>query len=793
MAQTAIRFGEHLRTLRERAGLTQEGLAERAGLSAQAVAALESGRRRRPYLATLQALADALGLEAEGRNALIGTARGGTSEQDVSLPVQDPSRRHMPVPPTLLVGREREVREVRGLLRGDVRVVTLTGPGGVGKTRLALEVARESAEDFPDGAVFVPLAPVGDPALVLPTIARSLGVSEVGGQPLLETLHSYLQDKRLLLVLDNFEQVLDAAPDMAGLIASCPGLRVLATSRAPLRVRGERESPVRPLPVPGLSRLPSVGEVAEAAAVRLFVERAHSSSPAFALTQANAAAVAAICRRLDGLPLAIELAAARIRSLSPTELLARLDHSLPLLTGGARDLPERQRTMRAAIEWSYELLREKEQALFRGLSVFRGGWDLEAAEAVGAGGEPSGEEVLDLLSSLVEQSLVLAEADEFDSTRYRMLVPVREYAEERLAVSTEAGEAMRRHAGYFLRLAERAEPELRGASQVESLRRLEMEIDNLRVAVGWSLEGGDVSYAIRIARGLSMYWVMRGGHREGRSWMERALGRDRDMLANVRAEALYVLGICEYGLGNDRRLMEVSEECAALYRQVGDGYGATLSSGLVGFAALQMGDLDRAEAILHEAAVVTRELGDQWITALFLDHLAVVPLRRGDYPRARRYAEEALELSRQTGDRLAAYTSLHILAQGALGVGDHQRATRYFGEALEITARLGDRAAIAYSLQGLALVSGRQGDARRVACLLGAAEALLEAVIPPRWAFLPDGQLLERTTSVTREALGVEAFNSARSLGRAMPLQEAVEYGLSVSDLPEPFDRGNGR
>jgi tetratricopeptide (TPR) repeat protein len=343
----------------------------------------------------------------------------------------------------------------------------------------------------------------------------------------------------------------------------------------------------------------------------------------------------------------------------------------------------------------------------------------------------------------------------------------------------------RRHTRRYLALAERAEPELRGQHQVEWLDRLELESDNVRAAVGWSLEGGDVSDAIRIARGLTMYWVMRGGHREGRAWMERALDRGGNQPVNVRAEALYVLAICEYGLGNDERLMAVSEESAALYRQVGDRYGEALASGMGGFAALRMGELDRAEAILDKAAGVMRELGDRWITALFLDHLAVVPLRRGEYARAARYVEEALELSRQTGDRLAMYTSLHILAQAAQGWGDHELAARYFGEALRITYALGDRAAAAYCLQGLARVAEARGDGWHVARLIGAAEALLETVVPPRWAFLPDRRLHERAGCAAREQLGEEAFESARSEGRAMLFQEAVEYALSANAVAE--------
>ncbi len=358
MAQKATSFGERLRRLREAAGLTQEELAERAELTVAAIAALERGRRQRPYPHTVQALSDALGLSGEEKEELVASVSGRKSAAVAPVASSVPG---LPVPPTPLIGRERDVEAVGKLLLVErARQVTLTGPGGVGKTRLALEIASEHQASFPDGAVFIALAPVGDPSLVIPTVARSLGLAEVAGQPLPDQLRSYLRDRQMLLVLDNFEQVLDAAPDVANLLSSCPHLTVLVTSRAPLRLRGEREYAVGPLRLPELNRIPAPEEAAQSDAVRLFLERARDVSPAFELTRVNATAIVAVCRRLDGLPLALELAAARLRSLSPTQLLARLDQSLPLLSGGARDLPERQRTMRAAIEWSYQLLQEPE-------------------------------------------------------------------------------------------------------------------------------------------------------------------------------------------------------------------------------------------------------------------------------------------------------------------------------------------------------------------------------------------------------------------------------------------------
>ena len=507
-------FGALLRQLREGAGLTQEELASKAGLTAKAISVLERGQRKRPYPHTVRALADALGLTDDERVSLFASVPGRGAASAPPTMARAPST--LPAPPTPIVGREPEVEAASDILRRrETRLLTLTGPGGVGKTRLALEVVRKATGDFPDGAAFVALASLGDADLVVPTISRALGLREAGGGSPHDTLQAYLSGRELLLVLDNFEHVMGAATEVSELIGSSPGLVLLITSRAPLRLRGEREFPVPPLRVPDPSHAPDVETVHVAPAARLFLGRAREASSAFLLTRNNAASVAAICWRLGGLPLALELAAAQARFLGRTELLSRLDQVLE--AGGARDLPERQRTMHATLDWSHDLISRKEQILFRRLSVFSGGFTVETAEAVGAEGKVGVEEVLG------------------------MLEPVRQYGLEKLEESGEEQQIRARHAAYFGDVAVRAGPHLKRADQALWLERLAHEHDNLRAALSWMLRRGEAERVVRIGWEIHRFWSLRGHTGEGRRWMEWALDLPDELPDGARARALYVV------------------------------------------------------------------------------------------------------------------------------------------------------------------------------------------------------------------------------------------------------------
>jgi predicted ATPase len=573
------------------------------------------------------------------------------------------------------VGREKELAEVRRLLENN-RLLTLTGPGGAGKTRLALAAASELVERFEDGVWMVELAPLGDPSLVPQAVAAAPGVREQPGRPLTETLSDYLASKKVLLVLDNCEHLIEACAELAeALLRSCPGLRVLTTSREALDISGEVAWPVPSLSLPDLRRMPNIESLSRYESARLFLERTEAVKPTFALTEQNAPSVAKICYRLDGIPLALELAAARTKVLSVEEISERLDDCFGLLTVGSRTALPRHRTLRATMDWSHDLLPEQERVLFRRLSVFTGDFTLEAAELVCAGEDLQREEVLNLLSHLVDKSLVLV-AEQDGEARYRLLETVRQYGWEKLSDLGEEGQLRERHAGHYLKLAEEAESELKGEGQVAWLERLEQEHDNLRAALRWLLGRGESEKAARLGWALWLFWWIRGHFAEGRRSMEQAVSVEGSaaMPASAQAKALYVEGTMACGQGDQRSAEVLLEESAALFRELGDRRGVAYALGSAAVVAITQERYERVIVYSEEATELFLEVGDKWGAAPMLGCSAVGWLNGGDHRRARSLAERGLALCRETGDKHGTSIALLTLAGVAQAERDYERA-----------------------------------------------------------------------------------------------------------------------
>jgi predicted ATPase/class 3 adenylate cyclase len=702
-----------------------------------------------------------------------------------ALKTLDHHAHNLPIQPTALLGREGPVAAICSLLRrADVRLVTLTGPGGIGKTRLAIQVAAELVDDFPDGVWFVRLSRLVDPDLVLPTVAQTLGLKEQGAQPIAETLRAHLASKRMLLALDNFEHVVEAASEVADLLAASPGLTVLVTSRVPLHLRGEREYPLSPLPAPPPGQV-SPERLSQYAAVALFVERAAEVRPDFTVTLANASAIAEICARLDGLPLAIELAAARIRLLPPEALLGQLSARLHLLTGGARDLEERQRTMRATIAWSEDLLAPEERVLFRRLAVFAGGCTLAEAEQVCLAPESATAlnfQMLDGLGALVEQSLVQPR-EEGGEPRFGLLHVIREYALERLEASGEAETLRRAHATYFVALTEQAEPEFLGPQAATWYDRLDREHDNLRAALGWAREQGEVELGLRLAAAAWRFWFVRGYFGEGRAWLEGLLTAaansqaEHAAPAEARARALTAIGTLAEWQGDYGPATRWLEQGVSDAREEGDLRTLALALNSLGAVAAHQLEIETATACYVESVEVARQAGDQWGVVRAQSNLGFMAYFRGDMEAAAKYLEEPIAYSREVGSYEGLGVELALAGAIARRQGDLTHALAFQREALSLHWEMRNLHRVAETLQMLASSAGAGEQGEVAARLLGAAATLRKTIGVPQPVFWRRDT--EEAVAPARAALGEERWTKAFAAGQALSLEEAIAEALA--------------
>lgn len=821
-------FADLLKLYRTDAGLTQEQLAEKAGVTVQCVSMLERGLRRRPRRETVQLLAKGLDLPLAQRAAFdraLVRPRA-TAPPPLALhPVVWVRPSSLPLAPNALIGRERDLEQVKRLLWEDqARLVTILGPGGVGKTRLALEVARDVAERFANGVAFASLATVTDESLVASSINQALGFTDRSGWSSRAILHDRLRDMHMLLVLDNVEHLQSCGDLIGELLASCARLHILATSRVALRVRAERRCLLRPLTTALPLEVPDLPALTHVPALALLLDRVRAVDPTFTLTVENAAPLVEICRRLDGLPLALELAAPRLRVLSPTQLLTRLSPQLNLLTKGAADLPGRQQTLQATLTWSHDLLSREEAAMFRRVAVFAGGFTLDAVEFI-CGHDQSESLDIDLTASLVDNSLLYRDDRGGDLPRLAMLETIREYAAGLLDVSSEKDVIRERHAAFFQAAVLEAETYLMGPDQGTWRARLDLDYDNIRAVLRWLQERDAVEDALRLTAALWRYWQLNGAATEGRVWLESFLNRDRDLgfqaTSAMRTRALNGAARLAYIQNDYDKVAAYGAEVIALCTRSGDRQPMADVLNTLGNMHAAKGDYAQAEASYEESIALQRALGYEWGEAIVLNNLGALATHRGRYDEARTLHYKSLALFRAIEDvrgvgealyRLAtlawrqgdpnaltlakeAVTRLDDLRDQAvrprarltlalvlLDKGDARRAWIYTQEALTIVKGTGDKATTVLALEVVALLTASADKRVAALCMLGAAEALREAIGAPMTAF--ESLLHERAMKLVQSSpLDESVKEDAWSEGRSLTTQRAVARGLAEAPL----------
>ncbi|CAN5652715.1 hypothetical protein BH24CHL1_BH24CHL1_17930 [soil metagenome] len=769
---SAPTFGDLLRRARREAGFTQEALAERAGISVRAIADLERGVNRAPRRDTL---VGALDLSADERRRWEKLRRQESVRVDKE-PTPGTRPITFPPQPTRFFGHEDELENLMRMVReSETRLVTLTGPGGSGKTRLALEVAAALSGEYPEGVFFVDLAPVSDTSLVLAAMATPLGVRPRPDQPLSVTLAWWLAAKRILLVLDNIEQVLDAAPEIGQLLSHCQVLRVMVTSRAPLHLRTEREYPVLPLPLPPVDGAVPASAVAEYDAVRLFIDRARAVRPAFDAAGEDVLVVARIARQLDGLPLAIELAAACIRLFPPATILERLNQHRPLPAGGHRDAPARQRTLRDTIAWSYNLLQPDERALLRRLSIFKGGWTMEAADAVA--GFDAEAEVIDVLNgseTLVEHSLIQAHESLDGSPRFSMLETIREFGLAQLDAQIETQDVHKRHADHLVELFSGSESDWYSPRELSTLRRADAEIENLWLALDWSLSH-DPETALRLACEVSWYWFIRGANLEARRWLEQTLASAVDAPDDLRAQALHWIGWHATTYGDFQTAHLAHEQALALYRRVGNNNGAAWCLHGLARNAFWMGDLDRAETLYEEVADRFRKLDSPELPTI-LGNFGMVLLERGKLDRASVLLDEALALAERRGliwDRAGILESRAFLA---IESGELPQARLMLKVSVQLQCEVQDPRYISQAVETCAWLAITEGAAEYAARLLGAVHTLRDTIgvqVQPLTQ-----RNYDRYVPIAKTQISADVWDRAWADGQSLSQSDVIELAL---------------